>query len=838
MDGSTVELTLEAPEGCGDCAGRLRDAIAEHEGVRAVEAVTAGGRLRVGFDPDRCSERCVVAAAAAAREDLDARYAHTTLTVDGMDCADCARTISSAVARMPHVSGVDVSFTTGRVTVEHDRDGFDEHDVARRVRRLGYQPRIADDNEPEAASTARRPRLPGADTLTYLATALLLLAVAADFLTDLPAAWLYGAAAAVGIGPIARAGAFALWTTRRPEIKLLMTIAVVGAAAIGAWMEAALVVVLFSIGELLEGRAVARARRELAGLVALAPEQARIRTADGELEVDASELVIGDVVVVRPGERLPADGTVLEGRSSIDQAPITGESVPVDKAPGDRVFAGTLNAQGRLAVTVESAPGDTTLARIGKLVADAQSKRSPSERWVDAFARVYTPAVIAIAVLVAALPPLAWGGDFGDSFYSALALLILACPCALVLSTPVTIVSALGRASAAGVLVKGGEQLERAAAIDTVAFDKTGTLTTGRPQVVAVDALDGDPDELLALAAALESGSEHPLAAAIVTAARGRGLTVAEVQDFEARAGFGATGRVGGAEVAIGKPAMFPAKSLPARVERSLAERRDDGQTAVVVARDGTATGVLGLADVPRPEAREATAQLARLGIDRTILITGDNPAAAAAVAREVGVADVRADALPEDKARIVGELGDRVAMVGDGVNDAPALASASLGIAMGSAGSDTAIEVADVALMGDDPRKVAGLIGLARWTRATVRANIAFSLATKAVAAVLLAFGLLPLWAAVVTDVGASLVVVLWGLRVLVAAPGGRLQGIPILTPARRRDSEPAPVAETDRSSGGATVGLVKLPLASVQPVPERCCDDDACSSRTDETR
>ena len=797
MSTTTVELPLRAPDECGDCAGRLRAAIAEHEGVGSVEASERGDRLVVELDEERCSTACVEEALRTARAGLTDHYAHTLVTVDGMDCAGCARTVSDAVGRLPRVTGVDVSFTTGRMLVEHERDGFDAGAVAQRVERLGYSASLpgggADADGAGAATGAggMLRRLLDSDLLTAVATALLLLAVVVDFTTDLPAAWLYGAAVATGIGPIARSGLVALWVTRRPEIKFLMTVASIGAIAIGAWMEAALVVVLFSIGELLEGRAVARARRELASLVTLAPERARIRAADGsEREVAASALALGDVVVVRPGERLPADGSVLEGRSAVDQAPITGESVPVDKEPGDRVFAGTLNAQGRLVVTVEAAPGDTTLARIGTLVAEAQARRSPSERWVDAFARIYTPAVIGIAVLVAVVPALLFGTAFEDSFYSALALLILACPCALVLSTPVTIVSALGRASAAGVLVKGGEQLERAAAIEAVAFDKTGTLTAGRPRLVALDALGGDERdeaELLSVAAALEAGSEHPLAAAIVAAARERGLELAPVDDFRAQTGFGASGAVGGAAVAIGKPAMFGARTLTPAVEQALDARREQGQTAIVVARDDVPLGVLGLADPPRPEAREATAQLARLGIDRTVLITGDNAATAAAVAREVGVADVRSDALPEDKARLLGELGGNVAMVGDGVNDAPALAAATLGVAMGSAGSDTAIEVADVALMGDDPRKVAGLIGLARWTRATVRANIAFSLATKAVAAVLLAFGLLPLWAAVATDVGASLVVVLWGLRVLIASPRGRMRGLPIL-PAPRR--------------------------------------------------
>jgi Zn2+/Cd2+-exporting ATPase len=900
MSTSTVELDLKdgaAPEGCGDCAQRLRGALGAHDGVRGVEAV--GDRLVVQLDDERCSRDCLLSVWAQARGELGDHYDHTVVTVDGMDCASCARTVTAAIGRLPQVSGVEVSFTTGRMLVEHPPAAFDRTAVEKRIAQLGYRVRAEGDASCVDLPTAEVGEttqlggglraLPLADAVTLVATALLLIGVVVDFATGVQAAWLYGAAVAVGIGPIARSGLVALWTTRRPEIKFLMTVASIGAIAIGAWMEAALVVVLFAIGEWLEGRAVARARRELESLVTLAPQTARVRDADGgEREVSASALRIGDLVVVRPGERLPADGTIAEGRSAIDQAAITGESVPVDKEPGDQVFAGTLNAQGLLAIRVESAPGDTTLARIGRLVAEAQARRAPSERWVDAFARVYTPAVIAVAALVALVPPLAWGATWDGSFYSALALLILACPCALVLSTPVTIVSALGRASAAGVLVKGGEHLERAAAIRTVAFDKTGTLTAGRPRVVAVEAVGvgalpiagaaepaadgrgasasaardgagaasaalpiagaaapaaacadgccaseaaaapaGSADDLLTTAAALEQGSEHPLAAAIVAAARERGLALAPVADFAARPGFGARALVGGREVEVGKPAMF-SQEVRAALAPQLDAAHAAGSTAVVVTRDGAPLGLLALADPPRPEAAEATAQLRRLGV-HSAMISGDNAAAAQAVAAAAGIEQVRADALPADKARVLAELGDEVAMVGDGVNDAPALAAAALGVAMGSAGSDTAIEVADVALMGDDPRKVAGLIGLARWTRATVRANVAFSLATKVVAAAFLAAGMLPLWAAVVSDVGASLVVVLWGLRVLVASPRGRMAGMPLLErPSRVTAPAPAAPALAGISGGGALAPavLTPAPAAASDGHDGGCCE------------
>jgi Zn2+/Cd2+-exporting ATPase len=781
-ESTSVTLPLGAADTCAECVSRLRDALADHEGIRAADM--GSGELRIELDPALCSAGCAHAVLDRARDALAGRYGHTTLLVDGMDCTDCARTISAAVARIPSVSGSDVSFATGRLLVEHGPDGFDAPAVRHRVEQLGYRLRASHEGTAAQSPVFR----PGEQPLTMLATLLLVAGVALDLTGAFPGAWLYGAAVVVGIGPIARSGLVSLWTTRRPEIKFLMTVACVGAVAIGAWMEAALVVVLFSIGELLERRAVARARRELAGLVTLAPERARVVGPGGaEIEVAASELRLGQVVIVRPGERLPADGIVAEGRSSVDQAAITGESVPVDKGPGDEVFAGTLNAQGRLAITVEALPGDTTLARIGRLVAEAQARRSPSERWVDAFARVYTPIVIGLAVLVAVVPPVLWDAEFDECFRSALALLILACPCALVLSTPVTIVSALARASAAGVLVKGGEHLERAAAVDSVAFDKTGTLTAGRPEVVVVESFQGHPDELLGLAAALEQGSEHPLATAIVDAATSRGMRLEPIADFEARVGLGAVGTVAGRHVAIGKPAMFPAGLAAGRVGAVLGRQEQLGRTAVLVVGDDRPLGMIALSDPVRAHAAQAVAALARLGVARTVLITGDNEATARAIAGEVGIRDVHADLLPADKAHVLVSLGANAAMVGDGVNDAPALASASLGVAMGSAGSPTAIEVADVALMGDDLDRVPGLIGLARWAKATVRVNIAFSLATKLAAAVLLAFGALPLWAAVASDVGASLIVVVYSLRVLAGSPGGRLRDIPLLPPPSR---------------------------------------------------
>ena len=801
-----VELPLAEPDDCSACADRLRVGLANHRGVVGVEPVAGRDAVRVSYDPDLCSLDCLDDAARDLRLDLEGAYAHRICRVEGMDCADCAQTIERAVSRLGGVTNVAVSFPAETMRVEYEPGVVDLDRIAGLVGRLGYRV------EGAAKRTGLR-AWPTRERTTLVAAVLLVAALVVDLATGLTAVPLYGAAILVGGLPLARSGVTALLATRRPDINLLMTIAAVGATAIGAWLEAALVVVLFSVGEWLEGRAVDRARRNLAGLVSLTPDVARVRRRNGdgpfalieEVEVPVAEVVVGDLVMVRPGERIPVDGVLREGTSAVDQAPITGESTPVDKLAGDDVYAGTLNGQGLLLVETTTAPGDTTLDRIGKLVAEAQARKSPSERWVDSFARWYTPAVVGVAVLVAVVPPL-FGGSFSSSFYSALALLILACPCALVISTPVAIVSALGRASAAGVLVKGGAHLEQAAAIRSVAFDKTGTLTEGRPEVAAVEPLAGTEGELLALAASLEQGSEHPLARAIVRAADGRGLVSRPLEDFEALTGLGARGRVDGAMVAIGDPRLVDGE-LPAAVTAGLDRLRERGQTAVVVLRDGQAVGLIGIADTLRNEAIEAVAELRRLAIAPIVLLTGDNGMTAAAVAARVGIDEVRSSLLPADKSAAIAALGADLAMVGDGVNDAPALAAASLGIAMGSAGSDTAIEVADVAIMGDDPRKVAGLIGLARWTKGIVRQNIAFSLGTKLAAGAVLAAGALPLWGAVLADVGASLVVVANGLRLVRGRPAGGLRGAPILLPTSRR-AEPGEANGSDGRGDHALPG------------------------------
>jgi Cd2+/Zn2+-exporting ATPase len=483
-------------------------------------------------------------------------------------------------------------------------------------------------------------------------------------------------------------------------------------------------------------------------------------------------VAVGDTIIVKPGEKIPLDGRVAAGVSHVNQAPVTGESLPIDKGPGDDVFAGTINGRGALEVVVTRPRRDTTLARIIHLVERAQAQRAPSQAFVDRFARWYTPAVLALALGIATIPPLA-GAPAGPWLYRALVLLVISCPCALVISTPVSIVSALAAAARKGVLIKGGVHLERTGAVRCVAFDKTGTLTKGRVHVTEVEALDGvSADAVLGLAASLELRSEHPIGRAIVRRAEAAGITLAAGDSFQALPGRGAEARIAGTTAVVGNHRLFEERGLcsPTIHDRldALAAR---GRTAVLVARGGETIGVIGVADELRESGRDAIDLLRQHGVSRVALLTGDNAETANAIAREIGVDEVRAELLPEDKVLAIEDLRRRygtVAMVGDGVNDAPALATADVGIAMGAAGSDAALETADVALMADELLKIPYAVRLSRATVRNIRMNIAFSLGLKAVFLGLAVVGAATLWMAVVADMGASLIVIANGLRLL----------------------------------------------------------------------
>ena len=560
----------------------------------------------------------------------------------------------------------------------------------------------------------------------------------------------------------------------RPDINLLMVIAITGAMAIGEWFEAATVAFLFSLSLTLESWSVGRARRAISALLDLSPPTVRAVSATGEeREIAAATTPVGTRFIVRPGERIALDGRVVVGVSAVDQAPITGESVPVAKEPGEQVFAGTINGDGALEVESTRVAEDTTLARITRMVEQAHSRRARAEQWVEKFARVYTPAVIALALAIFAVPPLLFEAAWSDWFYRALVLLVIACPCALVISTPVSIVAALAAAARAGVLIKGGTYVEQPASLKAMAFDKTGTLSWGRPAVVGVVPLGGHSEqELIELAAALEARSTHPLAKAILDCAQMRGIEIAPAEGVQILQGKGVTGRSRGETYWLGSHRYLMERGQDSGEVAERAEALEQGgHTVVVIGNERRVCGLIAVADTVRPEAARVIGELRERRVQHLIMLTGDNRTTAQAIGRQVGIDEIHAELLPEDKVRAVEELVSKygsVAMVGDGVNDAPAMARASLGIAMGAAGSDAAIETADIALMTDDLAKLPWLVEHSRRTLAIIRQNIAFSLAVKALFMALTFAGYATLWGAIAADVGASLLVVMNALRLL----------------------------------------------------------------------
>ncbi len=561
----------------------------------------------------------------------------------------------------------------------------------------------------------------------------------------------------------------------RFDMKTLMTIAIIGAAIIGEWGEGATVVILFAISEALERYSMDKARGSIESLIDMAPKEALIRRGPEEMVVEVEDIKIGDILIVKPGQKLAMDGLVVKGTSTINQASITGESVPVLKAIGDEVYAGTLNEEGLLQIEVTKRVEDTTLSKIIHLVEEAQAERAPSQAFVDQFARYYTPAIIVLAFLIAVVPPLFFGGDWNDWIYEGLAALVVGCPCALVVSTPVAVVTAIGNAAKNGVLIKGGIHLEEAGSLKVIAFDKTGTLTKGMPTVTDIVAYGGKEDEILRITAAIESGSQHPLASAILKRAENKGLNYHElsVEDFQSVTGKGVRANVNNNVYYVGSPALF--EELHQKIGHGTSQQitglQSEGKTVMVLGTEKTILALIAVADETRESSKEVIRKLHQLGIEKTVMLTGDHQRTAEAIGKHLGVSDIRANLLPEDKLNLIKGLRahhQKVAMVGDGVNDAPALAASTVGVAMGGAGTDAALETADIALMSDDLTKLPYTIKLSRKALATIKQNITFSLALKAVALLLVIPGWLTLWIAIFADMGATLIVTLNSLRLL----------------------------------------------------------------------
>ncbi|MDE2142548.1 MAG: heavy metal translocating P-type ATPase [Elusimicrobia bacterium] len=708
--------------------------------------------------------------------------------IRGMDCAEETSALKRTVGMLPGVSGLDCNLIDGTMSVDFDPAQVDESAIRKAVRDAGL--------ETEAREGASRPEswwTRHGRALTCAASGgLVIIGVAAhavlhrnllealiggegmshhDF--PLPALFSYAAAVVTGgwfIFPKAWLAARKL----RADMNLLMTIAVIGAMLIGQWFEAGTVTFLFALSLLLESWSIERARRAIRDLVGMTPPTARYRrSAGGPIEEGpAADVPLRAIVLVRPGERVPLDGIVVKGRTSVNQAPITGESIPVVKQEGDEIFAGTINEEGSIEFKATKPASDTTLARIIRMVEQAQERRAPVEQWVEKFARYYTPAMILLAFLVATLPPL-FDGDWKRWFYESLVVLVIACPCALVISTPVSIVAALTAAARAGVLIKGGTFLEAASRVKVFTLDKTGTLTRGVPEVQEVVSLNGhEPGDILARAAALEEHSVHPLAAAIVRKARTDGLALPTAENIRALTGRGAEGTIEGRTYWLGSHRLLHEKGVEESEIHAHAQRMEDaGHSVVVLGREHHVCGLIAVADSIRPEAAAVVRALKSAGVTRVVMLTGDNKGTAEAVGSAVGVDEVRAELLPEDKLNAVKEIEGAhgsTAMVGDGVNDAPALATASIGIAMGAAGTDAAIETADIALMSDDLKRLPWLVLHSRRSMRVVRQNIVFALAVKAAFMTLALLQMATLWMAIAADMGASLLVVLNALRLL----------------------------------------------------------------------
>ncbi len=701
----------------------------------------------------------------------------STFAIPDLCCATEERLIRNRLESIDGIQSLDFNLIGRTLSVRHSLS--DERVIVAAISSIGMSARscgvASQDGDTTEPSFWRRAStwLMVLSGLSAALAEVLVFAVGEDSLIVIALALVAVASGGYKVAP----KAWAAVRTMTFNINLLMVVAAVGAMALGEWAEAGMVIFLFGVAELIEERSMNRARHAIRALMELAPSTAYVLRGQSWQEVAVDEVALGELVRVRPGVRLPLDGLVRHGRSAVDQSPVTGESMPVEKAAGDRVYAGTINGTGTFDFETTHVAADSTISQIARMVEQAGANKANTERWVDRFARYYTPAIVGVAALLAVVPPLAFAAPWATWIYRGLVVLVIGCPCALVISTPVTVVSGLAAAARRGILIKGGTFLEAGRELVGIALDKTGTLTMGRPVVTDVIAFgELDREQLVHLAGAVESKSEHPIAAAIVAehgAVHGHDED-ADVVEFESLPGRGAVATVDGGRVFVGNHAMAHEMGVCSdELERLLQQLESDGKTTVVISDGTDALGVLAVADQVRDTSVEAIARLHRLGL-RTALLTGDNLTTARSIARQVGIDDVRAGLLPGDKIAAVDELQARygpMAMVGDGINDVPALAHARIGVAMGVAGTDVALETADVALMEDNLLKLPEFIGLSHRTMAVLRQNIAIALGLKLFFFVLAVFGLATLWMAVFADMGASLIVVFNGLRLLTPA-------------------------------------------------------------------
>lgn len=697
------------------------------------------------------------------------------LRVEGMDCGACAVKIENAMKRLPGVSDIDVNYSLQSLSLVVDEDRTSRHAIEAKIRALGYAPVDPSERPVPRSRDDDHDMMEGAWWLSpkgrrVIGTgALLMLAFAVSYVEPSWSSWAYVAATLVGLVPISRRAYAGALSGTPFSIEMLMSVATIGAVAIGEAGEAAVVVFLFAVGELLEGVAAGRARAGIKALIDLVPRTARRQTGSSTETVPVEHLVIGDIVIVRPGDRVPSDGTVIEGVSEVNEAPVTGESVPVSKEPGSTIYAGSINANGELRVEITRTAADNTIARIIHMVEEAQGSKAPMARFIDRFSRWYTPGAMVVSALVVLVPPLLFDADWFTWIYRGLAVLLIACPCALVISTPAAIASGLASAARRGLLVKGGAALETLGKVRTVAFDKTGTLTVGQPKVTDIVVIEGQEDHMLAKAAAVERGSSHPLGAAIVAEAERRNLDIPKAfGSGMATPGKAVMARLKSGFVSIGSPRHAAEQGVvPEEIKEQIEGFESQGKTVVVVSECKHLIGLIALRDEPRPDAADGLATLCTLGV-RSVMLTGDNARTAAAIGGALGL-EARAELLPDAKLHAIAAYKREgpIAMVGDGINDAPALAASSVGIAMGG-GTDVALETADAALLRNRVSGVAELIALSRATLFNIWQNIALALGLKSVFLITTLFGATPLWMAILADTGATVLVTANALRLL----------------------------------------------------------------------
>lgn len=768
-------LLPDLPEVRDACVDRLTALIGEGSGVNHVHLLHADAvgeekpSLCLHYDPELTTLAQVERVAKAAGFQISERYGHAILPFRFVGGEDAARGVEVVIAGMDGVLGVSVSLPAQAARVEFDRRIVTMEEVERRLRDIA-----GGGARPEAAEGwyARNKEL----CWSLMGGTLLAVAWAGERWAGLPR----GAAVALyalsygfgGLDLVAHAVRSAFKGRFKPDIDLLMLLAAIGAATLGEWAEGAFLLFLFSFAHALEHYALDRARGAIRALSELAPPIARVVRGGKETEVPVEQVAKGEVVVVRPAERIPVDGMVRGGRSAVDQAPITGESVPVEKEPGVEVFAGTINGEGALEVETTRAAGDRTLDRVVQLVSEAQTQKAPTQQFTERFESVFVPAVLAADILLIVVPPLLGVWNLQVSFYRGMAMLVAASPCALALGTPAAVLAAIAQAARKGVLIKGGAHLENLGSLRTVAFDKTGTLTVGKPEVTDVSPAAGvEEAELLAVAAAVERRSQHPLAQAVVRRAEAGGIATPEAGDLESVTARGVRSTVGGRTVEIGSLRLWEGQIIPDEMRGAAAKLQSAGRSIVAVKHGDRWLGVIGVADRPRDDVRGILDALRAQGIGPLVMLTGDNRGVAEEIGREVGVDEVKADLLPEDKVDAIKELlaaHERVAMIGDGVNDAPALANATVGVAMGGAGTAVALETADVALMGDDLGKLPFAVGLSRAARGVIRQNLYISLGVIVVLILATTTGYFGIGPAVFAHEGSTLVVLANALRLL----------------------------------------------------------------------